>query len=281
MSEEYLEHKSKFDFDEIVFEHRNKEYGAYDLRKSYRYILTKSFIIGTIIFLIIALFPLIILKIKQMNAPKKQVVDIKLLDVHEPDPIVEQPKEKEPPPPPPPPKKEEPKIEVIKNVVPQPTKVPKVETPPPPISEQLKTTTGLVDQKGVKAPAYTPPPAPPSTGKGAIAEVTPSKTEVYTAVDQEPSFGKGGIEGFRNRFQEDFDRDVMDGEDGVISTVVTFIVEIDGSVTQVKATGSNSDFNREAERTVRSIKTKWTPAKINGHPVRYRIRLPVKMQFES
>ena len=31
--------------DEIVFEHRNKEYGAYDLRSSYRRILTRSMII--------------------------------------------------------------------------------------------------------------------------------------------------------------------------------------------------------------------------------------------
>jgi len=36
--------------DEIVFEHRNKEYGAYDLRTSYRKILTKSMIIGTLLF---------------------------------------------------------------------------------------------------------------------------------------------------------------------------------------------------------------------------------------
>ena len=37
-----------------------------------------------------------------------------------------------------------------------------------------------------------------------------------------------------------------------------------------KASGSNSDFNSEAVRTVKSIKTKWVPAKINGQPVRQR-----------
>ena len=37
--------------DEIVFENRNKSYGAYDIRTQYPRLLTKSFIIGTIIIL--------------------------------------------------------------------------------------------------------------------------------------------------------------------------------------------------------------------------------------
>ena len=35
------------DFEELVFENRNKEYGAYDLRKSYKGLLTKAFFIGS------------------------------------------------------------------------------------------------------------------------------------------------------------------------------------------------------------------------------------------
>ena len=54
--------------DEIVFEKRNKEYGAYDLRTRYPKILTRSFLIGTLVFILIALGPFIVMKIKQMNA---------------------------------------------------------------------------------------------------------------------------------------------------------------------------------------------------------------------
>lgn len=268
--------------DEIVFENRNKEYGAYDLRTTYPRLLTRSFVLGTALFLIAALSPFIYLKIKQLTAPPKQEVKADLVQIIQEDKIIEQPKEKEPPPPPPPPK-EEPKQEVIQNVVPEPKRAPKVETPPPPITKQLETTTGLNNVEGVKTPSYTPPPPPPSTGtKAATVEVQkPAVTnEVYESVDQAADFGGGGISGFRKRFQEDFDASAMEGGEGTLKTEITFVVERDGTLSSVKATGPNSDFNREAERTVKSIRGKWTPGKVNGQPVRSRFRLPVTMNFE-
>ncbi|AZA62257.1 energy transducer TonB [Chryseobacterium indoltheticum] len=264
--------------DEIVFENRNKEYGAYDLRHQYPRLLTKSFLIGTGLFLVTALSPFIYMTIKSMN--EKEAVEVKsdLVEIIEEDPIIEQPKEEEPPPPPPP--VEEEKIEIIQNVVPEPVKAPKVETPPPPISKQLETTTGLVAQEGVKAPAYTPPPPPPSTGnKTSTAEVKPqvSETQVYNEVEQTAEF-PGGINAFRKKVGENFDSSAIEGADGVVKGEVTFVVERDGSITDIKVTGKNSDFNSEAVRTVKSIKNKWAPAKINGKAVRYRYRLPLAMQ---
>ena len=265
--------------DEIVFENRNKEYGAYDLRHQYPRLLTKSFIVGTALFLIAALSPFIYLTIKRLTAPPKQEVKADLVEILQEDKIIEQPKEEEPPPPPPPPKEEE-KIEIIQNVVPEPVKAPKIETPPPPISKQLETTTGLVNQEGVKAPAYTPPPPPPSTGtKASTAEVKPqvSDTQVYTEVEQTAEF-PGGINAFRKKVGEIFDTSAIEGADGVVKGEVTFVVERDGSITDVKVTGSNSDFNAEAVRTVKTIKNKCAPAKINGQAVRYRYRQPLAMQ---
>ena len=267
--------------DEIVFEHRNKEYGAYDLRSAYPRLLTRSFLIGTLIFVLAIATPFIVMKIKQMNAKEKTEVDVKLKDVVQEDKIIEQPKD-EPPPPPPPPKEEE-KIEVIQNVVPEPVRAPKIETPPPPISKQLDTQTGLENQEGVKVPNYTPPPPPPSTGtKASTAEVKPqvSDTQVYTEVEQTAEF-PGGINAFRNKVSSNFDGSAMNGDEGTVKAEVTFVVERDGSITDVKATGGNSDFNSEAIRTIKSIKNKWTPAKINGQSVRYRFRLPLTMNFEG
>ncbi|WP_100075742.1 energy transducer TonB [Chryseobacterium camelliae] len=274
-------YNSNLTLDEIVFENRNKEYGAYDLRSQYPKLLTKSFIIGTALFLVAALSPFIYLTIQRLNAPEKQEVKADLVEVIQEDKIIEQPKEEEPPPPPPP--KEEEKIEIIQNVVPEPVKAPKLETPPPPISKQLETTTGLVNQEGVKAPAYTPPPPPPSTGtRTSTAEVKPqvSDTQVYTEVEQTAEF-PGGINAFRNKFQNSFDGSAMSGDEGAVKTEITFVVERDGSITDVKASGKNSDFNAEAVRTIKSIKNKWAPAKINGQAVRYRFRFPVSMNFEG
>lgn len=263
--------------DEIVFQNRNKEYGAYDLRTQYPKLLTRSFIIGTIFFLLLAVSPLIYLKIQQMNAKEKTEVDAKLVNILEEEPILEQPKEETPPPPPPP--KEEEKQEVIQNVVPEPKRVPKIETPPPPITKQLETTTGLVAQEGVKTPSYTPPPPPPSTGtRTGTAEVKPVTNEVYESVDQAAEF-PGGTNSFRTKFQNSFDSGNLEGE-GTLKTEITFVVEKDGSITQVKATGPNADFNREAEATVKGIRTKWTPGKVNGQPVRSRFRFPVTMNFQ-
>ena len=265
--------------DEIVFENRNKAYGAFDLRTKYRSVLTKAFILGTILFLVAVIAPFVVMKIKQMNAADATEVNAKLIDILPDDKIIEQPKDEPPPPPPPP--KEEPKQEVIQNVVPEPVKAPKVETPPPPISKQLETTTGMNNQEGVKTPSYTPPPPPPSSGKSTTVEVKPqvSDTQVYTEVEQLAEF-PGGINSFRSKVNGSFDTSVMDSDAGTVKTEVIFVVERDGSISDVKANGPNKDFNAEAVRTVKSIKNKWAPAKINGQSVRYRFRMPLTMQFE-
>ncbi|KPH12313.1 energy transducer TonB [Chryseobacterium sp. ERMR1:04] len=267
--------------DEIVFENRNKEYGAYDIRHQYPRLLTKSFILGTALFLVAALSPFIYLTIKRLTEPPKQEVKADLVEILQEDKIIEEPKEELPPPPPPP--KEEEKIEVIQNVVPEPVKAPKIETPPPPISKQLETTTGLNNQEGVKAPAYTPPPPPPSTGtRTSTAEVKPqvSDTQVYSEVEQTAEF-PGGINSFRKKVGDSFDSSAMNGDEGTVKTEITFVVERDGSITDIKANGKNADFNSEAVRTIKSIKNKWSPAKINGQSVRYRFRLPLTMNFEG
>lgn len=264
--------------DEIVFEHRNKEYGAYDLRSSYRRILTRSMIIGTLIFCIAAITPFVVMKIKQLAAKEKTEVDANLIEILPEEQVKEEIVEKEETPPPPPPKVEE-KIEILQNVVPEPVKAPKVETPPPPISEQLKTTTGLINQEGVKQTAHIPPPVQAPPKAAAVESKAPSTTEVYESVDQEAEF-PGSLNSFRNKIAENFDNSAMEGGEGTLKTTVTFIVERDGSISDVKATGSNSDFNSEAVRTVKSIRTKWVPAKINGQPVRQRFRLPLTMNFE-
>ncbi|AZI68426.1 energy transducer TonB [Cloacibacterium normanense] len=264
--------------DEIVFEHRNKEYGAYDLRSSYRRILTRSMIIGTLIFCIAAITPFVVMKIKQLAAKEKTEVDANLIEILPEEQVKEEIVEKEETPPPPPPKVEE-KIEILQNVVPEPVKAPKVETPPPPISEQLKTTTGLINQEGVKQTAHIPPPVQAPPKAAAVESKAPSTTEVYESVDQEAEF-PGSLNSFRNKIAENFDNSAMEGGEGTLKATVTFIVERDGSISDVKASGSNSDFNSEAVRTVKSIRTKWVPAKINGQPVRQRFRLPLTMNFE-
>ena len=277
MADENLKYESNLTLDEIVFEHRNKEYGAYDLRHTYPKMLTKSFLIGTAVFLIVSLSPFIYMKIQQMNEKDKTEVDAKLVEILDEQPIIEQPKEEEPPPPPPP--KEEEKQEVIQNVVPEPKRAPKIETPPPPITKQLETTTGLVAQEGVKTPSYTPPPPPPSTGKSTTAEVKVNTNEVYESVDQSAEY-PGGLNGVRKYIADNVDTSNLEGE-GQLTVKLKFIVERDGTVSDVKVTqkSGNSDFDSETIRVVKRLK-KWAPAKKNGENVRSYYSIPITMQFQ-
>ena len=269
--------------DEIVFENRNKEYGAYDLRHQYPKILTKAFFIGTFLFVLVAIVPFVIVQIQQMNAKEKTEVDANLMEVLQEDKILEVPKEEEPPPPPPPPPKEEPKIEVIQNVVPEPKKAPKVETPPPPISKQLETTTGIQNQEGVKAPAYTPPPPPPSTGTKASTVEAPKTVDtnkVFDSVDQSAEY-PGGMGALRSYLANNFDTSLFDGDEGKMTATLKFVVERDGSVSDVKVVqkSGNRDFDDEAARVVKRLK-KWKPGKVNGQSVRSFYSVPFTMVFE-
>lgn len=277
MADENLKYESNLTLDEIVFEHRNKEYGAYDLRHTYPKMLTKSFLIGTAVFLVVSLSPFIYMKIQQINEKDKTEVDAKFIEILDEQPIIEQPKEEEPPPPPPP--KEEEKQEVIQNVVPEPKRAPKIETPPPPITKQLETTTGLQNQEGVKTPSYTPPPPPPSTGKSTTAEVKPVTNEVYDSVDQSAEY-PGGLNGVRRYISDNVDTSGMEGE-GQLTVKLKFIVERDGTVSDVKVTqkSGNGDFDSETIRVVKKLK-KWTPAKKNGENVRSYYSIPITMQFQ-
>lgn len=276
---DYVKEYNHNDLDEIVFEHRNKEYGAYDLRKSYRGILTKAVLIGVLLFSLAIAIPFVMMKIEQMQGKKETKVDLNLTNLEDDipeEPIIEEIPEEEPPPPPP---KEEEQIEVIQNVVPEPVKDPPVETPPPPISVQKETVTGLKAQEGVKKPNATPPPPPPpkNTGKGKAVDVKVDAKKIYTEVEQLAEF-PGGEDAFREYIAEDFDTSVIEDEDDVVTTTVSFVVEKDGTMTQVKASGGPSEYKAEAVRTVKSIRKKWKPAKVDGKPVRYRYRIPISMQ---
>ena len=87
---------SGWSFDDIVFDQRNKEYGAYDLRKTTK----KNAGLGLLIAAGITALLLITLKIDWASlAPKKEVVVETSVTLAEPPPL----NEYAPPPPPPPP----------------------------------------------------------------------------------------------------------------------------------------------------------------------------------
>ena len=293
MAEEQLKYA---DFEELVFENRNKAYGAYDLRRSYRGLLTKAFLIGVLFFSGMILLPLLYSKAIKTEAKEGDgiEVEVNLKDLEMPeeeDPVPDEPLEN---------KQEEvlqslddvappssEQVATIANVVPEPVENAPIETPPPTKKEMENKAISTKTQEGVAATNNAPPPVQGvEGGRGTQAKIEGAKIvdkpvdkqEIHTTVDVEADYGNGGLNGFRAKVAENFDSEAVQGE-GMLTTTVKFVVETNGTVSQVKATGSNSDFNREAERVVRSIKG-WKPAKKGGVNVRSYYSLPLKMKFE-
>ena len=96
------------DFLDILFDGRNKEYGAYELRRSYNKRLTVAITAMILIALMIFLGSVISKEAEKNKKAKMEVQDVKLEEVKE------QPKNEPPPPPPPPKMPEPPKIEIAK-----------------------------------------------------------------------------------------------------------------------------------------------------------------------
>ena len=293
MAEEQLKYT---DFEELVFENRNKAYGAYDLRRSYRGLLTKAFLIGVLFFSGMVLLPLVYSKAIKTEAKEGDgiEVEVNLKDLEtaeeEEEPAPEEPLEN---------KQEEvlqslddvaPPSEQVATVaytVPEPVENAPVETTPPTKKDMENKAISTKTQDGVAATNNAPPPVQGvEGGRGDQARIEGAKIvdkpvdtkEIHTTVDVEADYGNGGLNGFRAKVAENFDNEAVEGE-GVLTTTVKFVVETNGTVSQVKATGSNADFNREAERVVRSIKG-WKPAKKGGVNVRSYYSLPLKMQFQ-
>ena len=87
----------------------------------------------------------------------------------------------------------------------------------------------------------------------------------------------GGMNTLR---QEVADLLYIDGVNSDLKTVkadVVFIVEKDGSISNVHAQGDNFTFNRQAEIALYSISEKFSPALVKGDPARFRFRIPLTL----
>lgn len=102
--------------------------------------------------------------------------------------------------------------------------------------------------------------------------------EIYTTVDQRAEF-PGGINAFRNKISSTLNQENFKNYSGTLKCELSFVVNQDGSISDIKATGSNSQFNIECEKAVKLITNKWAPAKTNGEKVKSVYSIPVTVSF--
>lgn len=111
-----------------------------------------------------------------------------------------------------------------------------------------------------------------------VKKVVDCNTLVFV-VTKQPEF-PGGLSEFRKKFSENFDTSALVASNTTLKTTIYFVVEPDGSVNKIKAIGADEKFNREAERTLKAINTKYDPAQVNNIAVRYLMRFPLNMNFK-
>lgn len=106
------------------------------------------------------------------------------------------------------------------------------------------------------------------------------ETKIFTSVEQMPMFpgGDGALMGY---LRDNIHYPTVAAENGVQGRVVVgFVVERDGSITDVNILrGVDPSLDREAMRVVKSM-PKWTPGKQNGSAVRVKYQVPVSFRLQ-
>lgn len=268
------------DWVDLVFEGRNKAYGAYRLRKS----TTKRNILAMVAVVILLVVAFIILTVKNFVDEQRAKVAMtqvaELTNYKQPEKKAEVKQKKievEP----------ERVVERVKSSIKFTAPVIKKDEEVKPDEElktqdelmSTKTAIGTFDVKGnddangevLKA-------------KEVIAEPEPPKHEeenkVFDIVEQQPLF-PGGPAALMKYLSENTKYPVVAQENGVQGRVtVQFVVEKDGSISDVHVLrGVDPSLDKEAVRVVKSM-PRWTPGKQNGITVRVNYRVPVLFRLQ-
>ena len=267
------------DWVDLVFQGRNQEYGAYKLRKG----TSRRNVISIITMLAAA--ALIYLGISLKNFIEASTQKVAVTQVQELS-ALEKPKEKA--------EVKQKKVEIqqpekvverVKSSVKFTAPVIKKDDEVKPEDElknqdellNTKTAIGALDVKGnddkdgevLKLKETVAQPEP-----------KPEVEKVFEVVEQMPSF-PGGDKALLEYLSNNIKYPVVAQENGVQGrVVVSFVVEKDGSITDVNVVRSvDPSLDKEAARVVKSM-PRWIPGKQNGSAVRVKYNVPVSFKLQ-
>lgn len=272
---------------DLIFEGRNKDYGAYELRQKYNSRLTRALVITVGLCLLIFLSAFLVNAAQERLKGQVQVQEVKLEDIQTEE------QKNEPPPPPPPKPPEPPKVEMAKFTPPKVVKDEEVkeEEKPPEVEKLEEAKIGLSNQQGTKDEGIV---APPVEDKGGVVEAPKGDDEdkVFQKVEIDAEFPGGNNAWFKyvsREIERNMDELQEDGKSG--TTVVLFIVDKEGAVSEVRAlpcgeagvSNCLGSGTKLAEVAVAAIKKgpKWKPAVQNGRNVKAYRRQPVTFRLEE
>jgi len=242
---------------DIVFEKRNKAYGAYVLRQEYRKVVVISLLLA--IFLLASAFAYpFIASLNAKALPGHETTGISVTV----DPTI---KPETPAPP-----VTEPALPELKITF----------KPPVVVDEDVESGMLTQDELGTKNTSGVPDPVisdKPATEVPTEKVIeTPVEQPVLVFVSEMPEFTGGAAEMYK--YLASHLKYPMEARElGIQGRVfIEFIVEPDGSVSHVTVKrGIGSGCDEEAAKVVASM-PKWNPGKQNGQAVRVLLTLPVK-----
>jgi len=262
-------------FLDIVFEGRNKEYGAYELRKHYnrRLALSLAGMIGVTMLLFVLFF-----LGQRGEGVKKQDMLVKDVQLEQ---VVQEKKNEPVLPPPPPPKAPLQKVEITKFTPPRIVADNEVkEEDKPPVQEKLEDTRiGTFNQEGVKDAGIIAPPVS-DAGKGVVegpggrGKDDYDKTFVKVEIESEYPGGPAAWLRYLNKNFRYPEEGLANEIQGMV--VVQFIVDKQGGISDVQVvSGPVQGGLREEAMRVISKSGLWIPAIQNGRQVKSYKRQPV------
>ncbi len=257
---------------ELVFDDRNKAYGAYELRQHYSRTMLKAMAIAFLTITGIAfLIGVLIKPVATAVVPTETIIPVTLKDyVHQ---AVVHPPHAIPHPHMVPPK-----------AVTVPTKeyIPFVVSPKPAITEPPKTSTltGNIGPADVKGTTTTTGPIDETPGKGPGVDHGLGNDPVpVTGLDvmPEPFGGAGAWSKFLQKHLRYPDGAVNDHIQGEVW--LSFIIERDGHLSNITVDrGPGYGLDEEALRVLK-LAPAWKPGMQNGQPVRVKYNIPINFQL--
>jgi periplasmic protein TonB len=249
-------------FDDIIFENRNKEYGAYNLRRRYYRTLLLALLIGMFLLSAAVIGPYVRAKGATMTKTedKEEEVFVQMERLDQPDEEVV--KIYAPPPPP-----QEMVVQTVKYVAPQvvDTVLPEQVSDLMTMDESVKN----VQDEGVAAHIeYVTGPEQ--------EEVVPEEEQVFFIVEEMPSFQGGGEDAFRDWIAKNLRYPEIAADNGISGRVyVQFAVNSKGEVCDaVVVRGVDPALDKEALRVVLSS-PRWEPGRQRGRPVKVQFTFPI------
>ena len=261
---------------DLVFEGRNKEYGAYELRKTYNGRMIRALIVTASAALLIFLTSVLASTLTSSDAKKVDIKEVTIQDLKQDE------EKKDIPPPPPPKPPDPPKIEMQKFTPPKIVKDEEVQEPPPEQEELKEAKIDVVTQEGIKDEGIVAP-AVIDEGKGIVEEKKEDENKIFEKVEIEAAF-QGGESAWRKYLERNLNptAPVDNGApEGTYTVYIQFVVSKDGSISDVRALTKHG-YGME-EEAVRVIKKgpRWTPAIQNGRQVNAYRKQPITFQVQS